>query len=89
MSVNYSASSSLTRAESESHVAARVFNAAASAVTQFFAQTVAHYRAARDIRQLQALSDQTLRDIGVHRSEITSMVHMRTFRGVDRRHGQD
>jgi uncharacterized protein YjiS (DUF1127 family) len=89
MSIDYSASSSLRRAESESHVAARTFNAVASAVARFFAEAAAHYRAARDIRQLQALSDQTLRDIGVHRSEITSMVHMRTFRGVDRRHGQN
>lgn len=89
MSINYSASPGLTRVESESGFVARFSNAAASAVARFFTQTVAHYRAARDIRQLQALSDQTLRDIGVHRSEITSLVHMRTFKGLDRRHGQD
>ena len=89
MSANYSASSGLRRVESEPNVVTRFLTATVSTVARFCADTMAHYRAARDIRQLQALSDQTLRDIGVHRSEITSLVHMRTFKGLDRRHGQN
>ena len=89
MSVNYSASSGLGRTESGSNAVTKVLMAVASAVTQFFGEAFAQYRAARDIRQLRALSDETLRDIGIHRSEIASIVNLRTFQGVDRRHGQN
>ena len=47
---------------------------------------VKHYRVSRDIDELKALSDGMLRDIGIHRSEIMSVVHGKTSGREERRH---
>ena len=44
------------------------------------------YRINRDVNQLRALSDQTLKDIGIHRSEISSLVRQMESRQFERRH---
>ncbi len=58
---------------------------AVSALIGVFRMIVTHYRIQRDIDQLKALSAETLRDIGVSRSEISSLVDEKTHGGLDRR----
>ena len=61
---------------------------ATQALAGFFGALVTQYRVSRDIRELKALSDATLRDIGVSRCEIAALVHRQAFDGVDGRDGQ-
>ena len=48
----------------------------------------AHYQAKREIGELQSLSDQTLRDIGIYRSEIASRVYCGISNAAERRHAR-
>ena len=49
---------------------------------------VTQYRINRDTAQLRALSDDTLKDIGIHRSEISSLVRQMETRTFERRHAR-
>lgn len=62
---------------------------AASALIRVFEAIATDYRIKRDIDQLKALSDETLRDIGVKRSEIPSLVYDTTHGRSGRRHAHD
>lgn len=88
MSANDTAISPPGRVHRSAKSIAAPFERAVGAVARFVDAFVTSYRASRDIRDLQALSDEILRDIGIHRSEIVSLVYERTYNGVDRRHGQ-
>ena len=60
-----------------------------SALIRAFEAIATDYRAKRDVDQLKALSDETLRDIGIERSEIQSLVHDITYGRSGRRHAND
>ena len=62
---------------------------AVSALIGVFRMVATHTRISWDIERLKALSDETLRDIGLHRSEIMSLVHEKGHGNVDRRHARD
>ena len=89
MSVDYTAISPAHRPHRGSTGAATSLERAARAVVQFFSGLAADYRMGRSIRELQALSDESLHDIGIHRSEIVSLVREIEFNGMDRRRGQN
>jgi len=59
-------------------VAASGFRSVAARVAEFREAIVRRHRQRRAIRQLRLLNDSLLKDIGIHRSEITSVV-----RGMD------
>ena len=88
MSAEFTATTHVSQANRGTAGEATHLARAARAVTRTFGEFVTSYRAWRDIRELRSLSDATLRDIGVHRSEIVSLVRQRAFEGVDARHGQ-
>lgn len=93
MSVNVTADLSVNRAYSGATGAAtplgRFLERAVATLTRAVVSTAKRRRVSRDIRELRSLSDDVLRDIGIHRSEITSLVHQKAYEGMDRRYGQD
>ena len=88
MTADFTATTPVNRTTYATGVATTALTQAARAVTAFFGNLVTQYRVWRDIRELRSLSDATLKDIGVHRSEIMSLVHQQTYEGVDGRDGQ-
>ncbi len=62
---------------------------AVSALIHAFEAIAIDYRIKRDIAELKALSDETLRDIGIKRSEIQSLVHEQAHGRPGRRHAHD
>lgn len=59
-----------------------------SAFTGLWQSIAAHRQAKRDIRELRSLSDETLRDIGISRSEIVGLVTHEQYGMVDHRHAR-
>ena len=88
MSAEFTATSSLSQVNRSTAGETTPLARAARAVTRVVADLVTSYRVSRDIRELRGLSDAALRDIGVSRSDIVSLVHQRAYEGVDGRHGQ-
>lgn len=88
MTADFTATSPASRTAQTTSGVTTALTQATQAVTAFFGSLVTQYRVWRDIRELRSLSDATLKDIGVHRSEIMSLVHQHTYEGVDGRDGQ-
>ena len=59
-----------------------------SALAKLRRTVATRYRMRRDIRELQSLSDASLRDIGIHRSEIISLVRHEHYGLVDHRYAR-
>ena len=88
MSTDFTATSPVNRTAHTTSGVTTALTQAVQAVTGALGAFAAQYRVWRDIRELRSLSDATLKDIGVHRSEIMSLVHQQAFEGVDGRDGQ-
>ena len=88
MSTYFTGTSALARRNRHRFGARSPLRRFAAALAGVFGTLAAQYRIQREVDELGSLSDATLKDIGISRSEIVSLVRARELQSFGARHAR-